>query len=453
MAPLSARTRGLATPLSLASAPALRQWKSATCIVRSRATLGGGGSTLPRIAILPSSTPAAARSAASAAAASTAAVSKAKPTFRKFTWKVVARAAYYFRIPFLVLSVYGVGYQQGIMDYSREPEYKESKLMESMLAGVGCAGELRDEVLVASEGEWRGLMKKLRSLMHAYDKEVYEELHRRVVMVQDVAGVGEKVIKVAQSYVKGKLMDAVREATAQMPPEIVKDRNKLHEALLENDEVELWTKASKHMEGPWRFVLIPSPIDNAFVSEVLPRRIFITTSFIESFIESQDELALVLGHELSHLILGHSSERNQLEMTFRTIEILLLSLDPTEGLMSLAFMAFLASVRTAIGAVHSRENERLADELGIKLCAMACYDTRAASQVFRKMHLKNVESGAAASTGPLSFFDSHPPSDERFRALLEESERENREKYEGTSCRGITTMFRGAMKQRKEEGR
>ena len=106
----------------------------------------------------------------------------------------------------------------------------------------------------------------------------------------------------------------------------------------------------------------------------------ITTSMFETFIGSQDELALVLGHEISHL--GYSSERNSLETSFRTIEILLLSLDPTEGLLSLACMTFLASVRNAIGTVHSRDHERCADELGMKLTAMDCYDTRAASQVF-----------------------------------------------------------------------
>ena len=101
------------------------------------------------------------------------------------------------------------------------------------------------------------------------------------------------------------------------------------------------------------------------------------------------------------------------------MEILLLSLDPTEGLLSLAFMSFLASIRHAIGAVYSRDNERCADELGIKLCAMACYDTQAASEVFNKMHLHNIESGKESSSskvgwgGLLSFFDSHPPSDER----------------------------------------
>ena len=173
-----------------------------------------------------------------------------------------------------------------------------------------------------------------------------------------------------------------------MPPEVLDNEELLYQVLEQNDEVNLWTKARRHMEGPWRFVLIPSPMPNAFVSEILPHRIFVTTSMFEKFVSSQDELALVLGHEISHLILGHSSERNSLETSIRTIEILLLSLDPTEGLLSIAFMSFLASIRNAVGAVHSRENERSADKLGMKLTAMACYDTEKGSEVFNKMHRK-----------------------------------------------------------------
>ena len=366
----------------------------------------------------------------------------------KLRWKIIARIAFYLRIPFLVLSVYGIGYQQGIMDYSRDPKETEANLLDTVLAGVGCVSpEDRAKVLVANEGEWRSLLSTFRAAhqLHRAQNESYHDEHRRVVMMQNASVVGEKIVRVAQSYVKNQLRDAVKEATARFPPEVLEDERLIYKALMSDDEVAIWNKAQKHMESrPWKFVLIPTKIPNAFVSEILPHRIFITTSMFEQFIESQDELALVLGHEISHLILGHSSDHNSFETGFRTIEILLLSLDPTEGLLSLAFMSFLASVRNAIGAVYSRENERCADELGIKLCAMACYDTRSASKVFLKMHQQNVESGKE-SPGLLSFFDSHPPSEERFHALLEESNEENREKYEDTSCATLKRVFLDAI--------
>lgn len=118
-------------------------------------------------------------------------------------------------------------------------------------------------------------------------------------------------------------------------------------------------------------------------------------------------------------------------------------------------MTFLASLRNALGAVYSRDNEREADELGIKLTAMACFDTRAASEVFRKMHLHNVESGKDSSSnragwgGLAAIFDSHPPTEERFLSLVEESEEENRKKYEETTCRGMKEIFWDAMKEKR----
>ena len=383
-------------------------------------------------------------------------VTKGDPS-NKDKWRRIARIAYYIRIPVLTLSIYGIGYQQGIIDFAREKEIMEAKLLQTVLAGVGCTSpEDLEMVLIAHEGEdWRIVLSRLREkfqIFHAHDNmERYKEHHHRMVMLRDVAKVGEKIIKVARSYVKSKLAEVVRDAVNQLPPEVQEDENRLYEALEQIEEVALWTKATRHMEGDtWKFVLIPSVIPNAFVSEILPHRIFITTSMIETFIKSDDELALTLGHEVSHLILGHSSNRNSFEVFFRTAEILLLSLDPTEGLLSLAFMTFLASLRNAIGAEFSRNDEREADELGIKLCAMACFDTKSASHVFHRMHLADVESGKQAASnraGLLSFFDSHPPSEERYHSLLEESGKENRDKYEDTTCASLKTIFRDAMKQ------
>src|SRR5210317_823575 len=57
---------------------------------------------------------------------------------RRDRWRRIARIAYYIRIPALVLSVYGIGYQQGIIDFAREKETMEAKLLQTVLAGVGC---------------------------------------------------------------------------------------------------------------------------------------------------------------------------------------------------------------------------------------------------------------------------------------------------------------------------
>ena len=74
---------------------------------------------------------------------------------------------------------------------------------------------------------------------------------------------------------------------------------------------------------------------NAFVSEMLPQKIFVTTGLFDEIVNNDDELAMILGHEVSHLIKGHGSEASAFESLIRGAEILVLLLDPTEGLLSL----------------------------------------------------------------------------------------------------------------------
>jgi hypothetical protein len=172
-------------------------------------------------------------------------------TTQRLKWKLLARIVYYLRIPFLVLSVYSIGYQQGIMDYSRDPKKMEASLMDTILAGVGCISpEDRAGVLVAYEGEWRTILASFRAnhRRRAEEDLAYDHEYRRVLMLRNVAVVGERIVKVAQSHVKQKLKEAVRDATSGFPPEVLENEARLYSALEQVEEVELWTRASRHME-------------------------------------------------------------------------------------------------------------------------------------------------------------------------------------------------------------
>ena len=70
---------------------------------------------------------------------------------------------------------------------------------------------------------------------------------------------------------------------------------------------------------------------------------------------------------MSHLLLGHVSQANRTETMLRTIEVLLLSIDPTAGVLSLFFIGGLAAIRRAVTASFSRDNEREADDLGVEV--------------------------------------------------------------------------------------
>ena len=66
-------------------------------------------------------------------------------------------------------------------------------------------------------------------------------------MLRNVAVVGGRIVKVAQAHVKQKFKEAVRDATSRLPPEVLENEARLYSALKELEEVELWTRASRHM--------------------------------------------------------------------------------------------------------------------------------------------------------------------------------------------------------------
>lgn len=83
---------------------------------------------------------------------------------------------------------------------------------------------------------------------HIHEDNVYEKQYQRLVMLRNVAIVGEKIVKVAQSHVREKLKEAVKEATSRLPPEVLEDESRLYSALEMIDEVDVWTRARGHME-------------------------------------------------------------------------------------------------------------------------------------------------------------------------------------------------------------
>jgi len=65
------------------------------------------------------------------------------------------------------------------------------------------------------------------------------------------------------------------------------------------------------MKGDWHYIVTTAPDVNAFVTDLCPHRIFVHEGLLKECTPTDDELALILGHEISHLIYGHSEEDSQ----------------------------------------------------------------------------------------------------------------------------------------------
>ena len=123
---------------------------------------------------------------------------------------------------------------------------------------------------------------------------------------------------------------------------------------------------------------------------------------------TDDELANVFGHEVSHAIANHTAERMS---TALITEVGLLAVaannDDPETRLAVEVAAMLA-----VTLPNSRAGETEADRMGIELAARAGYDPAAGASLWLKME----EEGGS---NPLQFLSTHPSPDNRREALLD----------------------------------
>jgi len=341
-------------------------------------------------------------------------------------WKQLAFLVKATRIPILVGAIYSLGYQNGIVETIRNPVKIQEGTFEEVCASYGVTDG--SQISIQTEKAKPMSLKRI-GWMRGYEEAENNKYSERVAVI------GKQIIQVARTYVRQELAKATLAARAKL--KIDEETTALSKAqiirmLNEDKDVEEWTQALERIEGftlngieNWQYVVIESPVPNAFVSEMLPQRFFVTTGLFSEFVANDHELAMILGHEISHLIHGDNSRRNIFEFLFRGLEITLLMLDPTEGMLSLAVASFLGSSRDALVAAFFRSTETEADELGCQLAAMACFDTRRGAKVFDKMRQCDEANGHGRS----SLLSSHPASGDRFAFVQKLSEDESLSKY------------------------
>jgi predicted Zn-dependent protease len=154
---------------------------------------------------------------------------------------------------------------------------------------------------------------------------------------------------------------------------------------------------------PWSFEVIDDPEVNAFAAP--GGRIFVTRGILP-YLDSEAELAGVLGHECGHVTARHTAQQVTRQQLF--------------GLGLAAGSLLSSGIASAAGGIqqglavlflsYSRGNEAQADELGFRYMRRARYDPREMSEVFRVLERVGQLSGGGKLP---TWAATHPAPEDR----------------------------------------
>lgn len=146
-------------------------------------------------------------------------------------------------------------------------------------------------------------------------------------------------------------------------------------------------QTSERKQLPWTFRVVDDPAVNAFA---LPGGFIYVTRGIMAHLNSEAELASVLGHEIGHVTARHSAS----QMSKQQLAGLGLAIG---SLASSSIERYAGVASQALGVLFlkfSRDDENQADQLGLRYLQRANYDPRQMPQVFRLLdRLSAGESG------------------------------------------------------------
>lgn len=205
----------------------------------------------------------------------------------------------------------------------------------------------------------------------------------------------------------------------QSHPQVLKETPAYANAELAAYVQQIGTQLATHShrsELIYRFTLIDSQDVNAFA---LPGGYIYITRGLLAYLNSEAELAAVLGHEIGHVTARHSVRQQSVATATGLFGAVLAGATGVRAAGDLANVAGTALVRG-----YGREHELEADRLGAEYLARSGYDPRAMLRVIRVLKdQETFETQRAKEEGrePRVYhglFSTHPDNDQRLQEVV-----------------------------------
>ena len=162
---------------------------------------------------------------------------------------------------------------------------------------------------------------------------------------------------------------------------------------------------------PWEVHVITTDEVNAWC---MPHgKMAIYTGLIQKLNATDDELAAVMGHEISHALREHSREQISRQMSTQ------LGIGVVGALLGIGDLGQSIAGQVAnvtLNLPNSRQAETEADRIGIELAARAGFNPEAAVQLWEKME-------KLGGSQPPKWLSTHPPHQDRINDLRQYSQK------------------------------
>jgi len=158
---------------------------------------------------------------------------------------------------------------------------------------------------------------------------------------------------------------------------------------------------------PWEVHVISTEEVNAWCMPAGKMAIY--TGLIQKLNATDDEIAAVMGHEISHALREHSREQISRQMSTQ------LGVGVVGALLGIGDLGQSIAGQVAnvtLNLPNSRNAEVEADRIGIELAARAGFNPEAAVQLWEKM-------SKLSSSQPPKWLSTHPPHQDRINDLRE----------------------------------